>query len=149
MVEPRIVYPKVASSNLVIPAISFMKKFVLLLIIVSCSIQPDYEPFHMEMLSRLYTISNELELNCVTQPKDKISKLVYSLNYNSLYLENHMKGLEIKGKDNYSINISKPISRLVKYYNRNKFLSSFFCREQTSVLKKIIEKSMQIEKLRK
>ena len=128
-----------------------MKRYVVVLIIFlsACSIQPAYEPFHMEMLTYLFTSLQELELYCKQPENPKIPEILASLRKNSVWLKNHMEGLGIKGEDDYSLNVWKIIKDFDETYKKQGKISLFYCQEESSLALKIIEKGMKIEALRR
>lgn len=133
-----------------------MRRFIVCLLFIitaSCAdvadVLPKYEPFHMEMLAFLYTSTQELSLYCPEKKSPKLLELLQSLRKNSVYLKNHMHGLGITGIHDYSINIWNPIKEMHELYKTQGDISEYFCKEQTANIQNIIEKGMQIERLRR
>ena len=126
-----------------------MKGIILFLFLAACSVQPPYEPFHMELLSYLYTSTQELQLHCYKESAPEISDFLYILRKNSVFLKNHTMGLNIIGDFDYSIDIWKSVKLFDETYKRQNRISKFFCLEQIILLQRIIKKSMSIEALRK
>jgi len=128
-----------------------MKKLIIIfLLLSSCvDVQPRYEPFHMELLAYLFTSTQELSLYCEKESSPKIKEILSSLRKNSVYLKNHMMGLNITGDFDYSVNIWNPIKNFDELYQKQNKVSVYFCNKQISTIQEIIKKSMQIEALRK